>query len=265
MWWAELLNTIFGSLSQTIVPFSPTSIAGLKLWLDASDTSTISLSGSSVTQWNDKSGNGYNFAQSTSTKRPSSGTRTQNSLNVIDFDGTNDCLSTTAAKSAFNFLHSSTSTIFVVLKQDAVNNIKSILNTGLQSFYANEVGFFIWSNTPSTYQIGASNASSIVEEINAGFNETTPRYDSIKSDPANATAANRLKYSKNGGAFSGTNTASATITTGDSSYNFMLANNANAETTPMDGWIGEIIIYDSILSAGDITNVQTYIAAKWNI
>jgi hypothetical protein len=237
----------------------------LTLWLDASDTSTISLNGSEVTQWNDKSGNGYNFAQSTSNKRPLSGTRTQNTLNVIDFDGTNDSLSTTAAKSAFNFLHRSTSTIFVVLKQDAVNNIKSILNTGLQTFYSNEVGFFVWSNSPSTYQIGVSNASSIVAQINAGFNETTPRYDSIKSDPANATAADRLKYSKNGGAFSGTNTASASITTADSSYNFMLGNSANSETTPMDGWIGEVIIYNSILSAGDTTSVQTYIAAKWGI
>lgn len=258
-------NLIAAQIGIPSTAFVPTSIAGCKLWLDASDTATISLSGSAVTQWDDKSGNGYNFAQGTSANRPSSGTRTQNSLNVIDFDGTNDRLTTTAAKSAFNFLHSSTSTIFLVLKQDTVNNIKSILNTGLQSFYANEIGFFIWSNTPSTYTIGASNSTDLVSEINAGFNETTARYDSIKSDPANATASNRLKYSKSGGAFSGTNTYSNTVTTSNSSQNFTLANTETVGTTPMDGWIGEVIIYDSILSDPDITSVQSYLAAKWAI
>lgn len=37
--------------------FSPASITGCQLWLDADDTSTTTLSGSSVTAWNDKSGN----------------------------------------------------------------------------------------------------------------------------------------------------------------------------------------------------------------
>ena len=39
------------------VGFSPASITGCQLWLDADDTSTTTLSGSSVTAWNDKSGN----------------------------------------------------------------------------------------------------------------------------------------------------------------------------------------------------------------
>jgi hypothetical protein len=38
---------------------SPTKISGLQLWLDAADTSTISHSSNLVTQWDDKSGNGY--------------------------------------------------------------------------------------------------------------------------------------------------------------------------------------------------------------
>ena len=38
--------------------FNPTSVAGIALWLDASDTSTLTLSGSNVTGWTDKSGLG---------------------------------------------------------------------------------------------------------------------------------------------------------------------------------------------------------------
>jgi hypothetical protein len=38
--------------------FNPTSVSGIALWLDASDTSTLTLSGSNVTGWTDKSGLG---------------------------------------------------------------------------------------------------------------------------------------------------------------------------------------------------------------
>ena len=43
-----------------VTPSLP-AIGGCQLWLDARDTSTMSLSSSSVTQWNDKSGNGRNY------------------------------------------------------------------------------------------------------------------------------------------------------------------------------------------------------------
>jgi len=43
----------------------------LALWLDAMDTDTITLNGSNVSQWNDKSGAGNNVSQSTASAQPS--------------------------------------------------------------------------------------------------------------------------------------------------------------------------------------------------
>jgi hypothetical protein len=44
---------------RSILPsFLPTQVSGCALWLDAADSSSMTLSGSNVTQWNDKSGNG---------------------------------------------------------------------------------------------------------------------------------------------------------------------------------------------------------------
>ena len=40
--------------------FNPTSISGVALWLDAADSASVITSGTNVTQWNDKSGNGRN-------------------------------------------------------------------------------------------------------------------------------------------------------------------------------------------------------------
>jgi hypothetical protein len=47
------LNTTYGTNT-------PLSIPGCQLWLDGADSSSLVLSGSNVTQWNDKSGNGFN-------------------------------------------------------------------------------------------------------------------------------------------------------------------------------------------------------------
>ena len=46
-------------------PFNPTQISGCVLWLDANDRTTVTLSGSSVVQWNDKSGNNLNAVSNT--------------------------------------------------------------------------------------------------------------------------------------------------------------------------------------------------------
>jgi hypothetical protein len=44
--------------------------SNLVLWLDATDASTITLNGSNVSQWNDKSGNARHVSQSTAVNQP---------------------------------------------------------------------------------------------------------------------------------------------------------------------------------------------------
>jgi methionine-rich copper-binding protein CopC len=63
------------------------------LWLDAADAGTITLNGSTVSQWNDKSGNGRNVAQSNAAKQPTYSTGYLNGNNAISFDGTGRSLS----------------------------------------------------------------------------------------------------------------------------------------------------------------------------
>jgi hypothetical protein len=55
------------------------------LWLDAADASTITLNGSTVSQWNDKSGNSRNFSQATASNQPVYSTSALNGKNVINF------------------------------------------------------------------------------------------------------------------------------------------------------------------------------------
>jgi hypothetical protein len=262
-----MLNIIASQIGVPSVPsFDPTSITGCKLWLDAADTSSISLSGSAVTQWNDKSGNGYNFAQSTSTLRPSSGTRTQNSKNVIDFDGVNDILTTTAAKSAFNFIHSLTSTFFMVAKIDSFSVWNYLL--GDNGGTTGQVG--LWHGTSPTVNrltLGVANGSTAVILHNVdGLITTNAFIAAHKLDPANGTAANRWKVSVNNGAFTGSNIHTSTPSTSNSARNLSIGDAESPDSgLPLDGFVGEVLIYNSILSAGDITSVYDYLSAKWGI
>jgi hypothetical protein len=48
----------------TYRPFSPLDIGGLTLWLDGADCNSMTLSGSNITQWRDKSGFGRNVSNS---------------------------------------------------------------------------------------------------------------------------------------------------------------------------------------------------------
>ncbi len=68
--------------------FSPTDITKLALWLDASDASTITLSGDKIIAWADKSINKNNVTQTTDSYRPVYVIGEKNGKNVIRFTRT---------------------------------------------------------------------------------------------------------------------------------------------------------------------------------
>ena len=66
--------------------FSPTQIGGCSLWLDAADTNSITLNGSNVSQWNDKSGNVRHMFQPTTANQPYLVQNATNNLNGVRFE-----------------------------------------------------------------------------------------------------------------------------------------------------------------------------------
>jgi hypothetical protein len=89
--------------------FDPLSLSPA-LWLDASDSATLfnaasggstPANGAGIGRWEDKSGNGRNFTQSTSGSRPLRQTAVQNGLDVVRFDGSNDIMLMSAGLGVF--------------------------------------------------------------------------------------------------------------------------------------------------------------------
>jgi hypothetical protein len=71
--------------------WSPANIT-TALWLDAADASTITQSGGTVSQWNDKSGNNLHISQATVANQPAYTANAISGKPVLTFDGSNDTL-----------------------------------------------------------------------------------------------------------------------------------------------------------------------------
>jgi hypothetical protein len=68
-----------------------------QVWYDAADSATITLNGSTVSQWSDKSGNGFHAVQATAAAQPTYNATTYNNKPGLVFDGLDDILRTSSA------------------------------------------------------------------------------------------------------------------------------------------------------------------------
>lgn len=233
-----------GSTSAA-APFVPSDITGLTLWLDSSNAGSINATAGAVNQWSDLSGNA-NHATATTTARPVTGTRTINSLNALDFDGTNHAL--TGASGTYG-LPNGANTLFVVHASDNTGDATQHLISGL--------------NAGSSFRAGLRFTATAFESIN----RTTSLAVTTQSD-ARSTATKLAGYRRSGTALTpfingvqGTNAGNSeniTLTT-----LALGAINAAAASNRFNGLLAEVLWYNSSLSDTDVNRVGNYLATKW--
>ena len=258
----NLTASILATTSPAGIP-----VAGYKLWLDATDAATITASGGAVSQWSDKSGYASNFTQGTGANQPTTGSRTINSKNIIDFDGTNDFLSCPSSTGLFKYLHGSTggTTFFVGIVDDTAA-AKGLF--GSAQFASAQTGITSQlTASEKTELLIARGESGVSTAVAFDVNTLTAGsafYLTNKWDGGNATAGDRLRESLNGAAFAGANSLTNAASSSNSTYD-MAIGSVGSGTTPFDGGIGEVIFYEGILSDGNIDLVEAYLASKWGI
>ena len=81
------------------VAFTPASLPGLALWLDATAITGL-VDADPVGTWSDQSGNGRDATQATAAKKPTYKTNIQNGKPVVRFDSIDDGLSVTMSLAA---------------------------------------------------------------------------------------------------------------------------------------------------------------------
>lgn len=257
-----LLGIIASSQRSTSAPLPVTT--GLKAHYDASDTATISLSGSEVTQWNDKSPNGFNLTQGTSARRPSSGVNTLNGKNVITFGGDDILVASTA--SDWKFLHdSSKATWFIVAFFDTVQELDYLFNTTTSSATAG-MYFYRLNDTLGSAVFRGVSGTNVWGFDEGSLPDATAKSITMYSDTTNATANLRVKYKINGGSYINPNSGSTdAVSTANPDHALYVGAGTTAGLSGLNGRIAEIVIYTGLLSDVDVDSVNSYLTTKWGL
>lgn len=221
------------------------------LWLDANDASTITLNGSTVSQWSDKSGNARHATQATVANQPTYSATEFNGNGRIRFDGTNDSLSiaSTALFSSGNadlsmfFVYNSIapSSFGTIFANYSAGNLQLLYSNTIAAGYAMPWGLYNNSEINLANGDYVQNKKSIIGIIRnsgvfTGYTDGTPE----------------LSVSNSASVYTGSETESQW---------FIGSNTANVESGNIE--LTEIICVNSSLSIGDRQRLEGYLAWKW--
>lgn len=222
------------------------SIPNCVLWLDAYDSSTLTLSGTNVTEWADKSGTGNNATNTANYPSTSVDTaypiNAYGGQNAVSFYGNNwlniSLDSITNDASGY--------TIFVV---DVVRSITGNNYFLGSSFNGVDSTLHFGYRTPNTFT-----AAQYADDLNwvapANFSTATPRMwmARVDSSASRQIYLNGVMEANNGVSLVGAITGSTVGRGNGGNYN---------------GDLSEVIIYNRGLSDGERTTVEQYLTHKW--
>jgi hypothetical protein len=216
-----------------------------RIWLDAADEASMSLLGSRVSQWRDKSGHGVHVSQGTDSERPLFVPAAVNGRSVLSYDGVDDFLQSAIIAGlaqpnevfVCGRMLTDVGAYFVDGRTGAGRN--AILNDnasgGFQLFAGNvHLDDRLTFGVPQCVT-GVFDGATSRMAINGSFGFTSP-------GDAGAQPLDGLTV---GGRFS---TAGSIC--------------ADPRCT-IDGEVYEVLVYDTLLSAGNRSTIHNYLAGKW--
>ena len=234
--------------SPTIALFTPESIAGLELWLDASDAASITESSGEVSQWDDQTANGNDHEQSTGTNQPN--TDTINSNDSLFFDGSDDFIRDEAASG----LSGGAKTVAIVFTPTDVASTDRMLYRMLDSGFSNilQVQQTSGGDLELLHTATPSNALFTIAGVIA---DDVTRWAIIRFDDGDQNG-----LASNGNSGSDTET---TISTATPTRSRVGSTDPSNRFYP--GHIHEILVYGGVISDAERTSLAAYFENKWNI
>ena len=204
-------------------------------WYDASDTSTVTLSGSTASTWINKGtlGTAYNLTQATASRQPTY-TATKNGLKLLTFDGSDDQMLTTQVNTVTH--------IFVASAWSAAgassSNYKGFLSSNAYDWHGQGSTVLVASNLAATWVRNQPTESTSQLDGSNFVNISNNKWSSFSIYSIN------LQSGYTGG-FSGTGTS-------------------NGDGRQFQGDYGEIIVYQTTyLTSAQIEIITGYLANKW--
>lgn len=251
-------KTIFDynyGLGSSVGGVSPLKVLGLKMWLDMADESTISDTSGAVDSVSDKSGNG-NDATETGANRPTTGTRTENGKNVLDFNGSASRL---IVEDSPDFNHSGAGfTLITVAVVDSYAAGSEPLVAKFQNNLGEELRFASnnFNNFGLLATLGLTSTTDVIVTTGIAPTDGEAFFAGVvyedggvgapivaSADPVNA--ANNLSIPE--------------------STQPIYIGNIRGTSEYLDGAICEVLWYDRKLTNAEIDYIGNYLKAKWGV
>ena len=234
--------------------FQPTAISGCALWLDAADSNSVVTSGTTVTAWNDKSGNGRNATPSNS---PTYSSSNIDMRNISYFNGSMNIASGALQTTAF---------VVAVTPNTLIGLNCRILSVsdGIGVDYDSPTGFVpsgITSRNGYAYRSIGANSTAIIP-TNTRFLCTTVAFSNggfVFSYNGNYPSGASSNYASN------TNTSNTNTLT---KYYLGITNGGGNSYITGQAWNGlmnEVIMFNRTLSQSEYQQVEGYLAWKWGL
>lgn len=226
-------------------------------WYDASDASTVTLSGTDVTAWADKSGNGYTATQ-TGSFNPTYATALVNGLNSIEF-GTEG-----SAARGYGFLDTQALGSAICGVKYAIIGSHARYNSQTQNHVVGASNGGAVGNTNAVLHLGYdSNIVLRLGQFGNDLNRIVPVYSAPAAD-ALITGLNRAGgklVSLNGGALENTNTNTTDLKVGGN-QGFALGR-WSGNYWNFAGRINELVFFNFEVTDATYQKVEGYLAWKW--
>lgn len=238
----RLRATRLSAIAQGTRPQAPWTPAQITtaVWLDAADASTITLNGSTVSQWSDKSGNARIATQATAANQPTYVTTGLNGKPALSFDGGDFMSGLWSAATASQ----ATVAIVCLYASSASTQAAVSLGTG-----ASNSGLGVGWNTLSSVFNTFLWASG--EATRAGFIATPVIHVGV-------LAPSSITQSLNG------NTSTAVIgTTPTVSTNYQVGGIGGTLLLSNGSRVSEVVILSSAASTDTRQKLEGYLAWKW--
>ena len=266
------LNTAGRTLSNTIVnnggtvinvvPWTPSQLgSNLAVWLDADDSSTITLNGSTVSQWRDKSVNARHLSQANAANQP---TRTLNALNggtALTFSG-NQWLFSLAVSGLLRNVAGGSLTVVTnytnAIQQRFAASVLNSLSTSRVAVFLQPTSLLAGGGrrvdsdafTAALSATAYTNGTSVIQSLSLNFAEN------INSQFVNGSAAGTSTFSGGGNS---SDTAALSLAVGCSTADGISAGNL------MAGLVSEVVLTQGVLSTLDRQRLEGYLAHRWGL
>ena len=247
--------------------------ASLALWLDADDASTITLNGSTVSQWSDKSSNAIPFSQPTASSQPSYGASGL-AKNTLNFDGVDDVLD---GDDVLDSVWTGAAwQIFLVAKNNAADTsngaiLAKVSNSPLNlrqfaSYLRVNRSQLITLYTPDTANYTVVNGSTVIADSQWVF--SSQAYTDTGTGSSNTTE--RVEIVVDGAEQTEVvNASSGSLETIKDTESHLSIGGIIADGTQSSGFlngsVGEIIVTSTITSLADRQRIEGYLAWKWGL